>query len=334
MRSSWISAFTRRYQRVGPHLAREDGGMKASLGAGFRVGHWTDRSGETGCTVVLPPRGNVTSCDIRGSSPSSRELEHLHPDRKLTEVHAILLTGGSAFGLAAADGVVEWLAERGIGYQTPVTPVPIVAAAVIFDLGTGDPAVRPGPAAGRAACDAAADEVDAGLVGAGAGATVGKWAGFEHRQPGGLGIASVSREGHEVGALAVVNAVGDVLRADGSVLAGTTAPDPRYRSAPGPVADAATNTVLAVVAVRASLDKRDVRFLAARGSDGITSSVRPAHTRYDGDVVFASAAPSEREVTPRDLDVLGHMATEAVAAAVRAAVSAGRVPPSRTDPAS
>jgi L-aminopeptidase/D-esterase-like protein len=308
--------------------------VKASLGRGFRIGHWTDRSGETGCTVVLPPPGNVTSCDIRGSSPSSRELEHLHPDRKLTEVHAILFTGGSAFGLAAAEGVVAWLAERGIGYQTPVTPVPIVPAAVIFDLGTGDPTVRPGPDAGRGACDAAAEEADLGLVGAGAGATVGKWAGFEHRQPGGLGIARVSREGHDVGALAVVNSVGDVLRADGSVLAGTSAPDPRYITAPRAVADAPSNTVLALVAVQASLDKRDVRFLAARGSDGITSTVRPAHTRYDGDVVFACAGPSEGEVTPRDLDVLGHMATEAVAAAVRAAVSAGPVPPSRSDPAS
>lgn len=294
--------------------------METSLGFGFKVGHWTDTSGETGCTVVLPPAGNVTSCDIRGSSPSSRETEHLHPDRKLTEVHAILLTGGSAFGLAAAQGVVEWLAQRGIGYQTAVTTVPIVPAAVIFDLGSGDPSARPGPEAGRAACDAAAESAQIGSVGAGAGATVGKWAGFEHRSKGGLGIGRVERDGLEVSALAVVNAVGDVIAADGSVLAGTTTLDPSYSAPPRWQAEMPINTVLAVVATRASLDKRDARFLASRGSDGITVSVRPAHTRYDGDVVFACAAPGSETTSPGELDVLGHLATEAVAEAVRAAV--------------
>ncbi len=285
---------------------------------GYKVGHWTDPAAQTGCTVVLPPAGNVTSCDIRGSSPSSRETELLHPDRKLTEVHAVLLTGGSAFGLAAAQGVVEWLAERGIGYRTPVTSVPIVPAAVIFDLGSGDPATRPGPAAGRAACDAASEESEVGRVGAGAGATVGKWAGFDHRVPGGLGIAQVEDGGLRVSAIAVVNAVGDVIGSDGSVIAGTTAPRPRYQ-APAPAPDLPTSTVLALVAVKANLDKRDVRFLACRGSDGITVAIRPAHTRYDGDVVFATAAPGE-PATPAQLDVLGHLATQAVAAAVRNAV--------------
>jgi len=294
--------------------------MEGSLGFGFKVGHWTDATGATGCTVVLPPPGNVASCDIRGSSPSTRETEHLHPDRKLTEVHAVLLTGGSAFGLAAAQGVVEWLAERGLGYQTSVTPVPIVPAAVIFDLGSGDAAARPGPEAGRAACDAAADNAEIGAVGAGAGATVGKWAGFEYRSKAGLGIARAGREGREVSALAVVNAVGDVIAGDGSVLAGTSAPQPAYSAPPHPGHELSTNTVLAVVATRASLDKQSARFLASRGSDGITISVRPAHTRYDGDVVFAVAAPGSRTTSPAELDVLGHLATEAVADAVRAAV--------------
>lgn len=295
--------------------------MEASLGFGFKVGHWTDVDAETGCTVVLPPSGNVTSCDIRGASPSSRETELLHPDRKLTEVHAVLLTGGSAFGLAAAQGVVEWLAERGVGYPTAVTPVPIVPAAVIFDLGSGNPASRPGPAAGRAACEAAADAAEVGPVGAGTGATVGKWAGFEHRSRGGLGIGRAASAGLEVAALAVVNAVGDVISSDGSVLAGTTAPDPSYRPPARQEAGMPMNTVLAVVVTRASLDKRDARFLASRGSDGITISVRPAHTRYDGDVVFAIAAPGAALISPGELDVLGHLATEAVAEAVRAAVS-------------
>jgi L-aminopeptidase/D-esterase-like protein len=192
---------------------------------------------------------------------------------------------------------------------------------VIFDLGSGDAAARPGPEAGRAACDAAAENAEVGAIGAGAGATVGKWAGFEYRSKGGLGIGRAASEGREVSALAVVNAVGDVIADDGSVLAGTAAPQPAYRAPSRPGAELPTNTVLAVVATRASLDKQAARFLASRGSDGITTSVRPAHTRYDGDVVFAVIAPGNGPASPSELDVLGHLATEAVAAAVRAAVA-------------
>jgi L-aminopeptidase/D-esterase-like protein len=292
----------------------------ASLTPGFRVGHWTNPEAETGCSVILPPPGNVTSCDIRGSSPSSRELILLDPDRRLTEVHGIVLTGGSAFGLASAQGVVEWLAERGIGYQTPITPVPIVPAAVIFDLGAGDPAVRPGPDAGRSACEAATEEIETGRVGAGAGATCGKWAGIEYRAPGGLGVAHRKEGGAEVSALAVVNPVGDVIAEDGTVIAGTSSPDPQYRPPPPQRTAAAMNTVLCVVTTSASIDKREARWLAARGSDGIALSVRPAHTRYDGDVVFAVAAPPPKDSPEPNLDVLGMIATQAVAAAVRDAV--------------
>ena len=303
-------------------MSHPDGHRDAALSSGFEVGHWTDERARTGCTVVLPPLGNVTSCDIRGSSPSTRELAHLDPDRKLTEVHAILLTGGSAFGLAAADGVVEWLSERGVGYQTDLTPVPIVPAAVIFDLGAGDAAVRPGPAEGRAACEAASEAgVAGGPVGAGAGATVGKWAGRDFGVGGGLGIARIEESGEAVAALAVVNSVGDVLAEDGTVLAGTTAPDPVY-SPPLPDGDLPADTVLAILTTNAALDKRQVRWLAERGSDGITVSVSPAHTRYDGDVTFAVAAPTVAK-PPRsaNLDVLGFLATRAVAAAVRNAVT-------------
>jgi L-aminopeptidase/D-esterase-like protein len=308
--------------------------MSASLGAGWRIGHYSNHPARTGCTVLLPPRGMVASCDIRGASPSSRELALLDTDRRLTEVHAIVLTGGSAFGLAAADGVVAWLAERGIGYRTAITPVPIVPAAVIFDLGEGSDA-RPGPGEGRAACDAAVEgDVATGRVGAGTGATVGKWAGPEHSAPGGLGIASRRARGLEVAALVVVNAVGDVVAEDGSVIRGTSAPEARREGArmtgflPGPsgaargvTADAEIppSTVLAVVATDFRLDKRDVRWLAARGSDGITRSVQPAHTRYDGDVVFAASRLGGAGGSA--LDVLGELATEAVAAAVRAAVT-------------
>jgi L-aminopeptidase/D-esterase-like protein len=295
--------------------------MKKALGSDFRVGHWTDPEGRTGCTVVLPPPANVASCDIRGSSPSSRELTLLDPDRRLTEVHAVLLTGGSAFGLAAADGVMRWLEERGVGYETAVTPVPIVPAAVVFDLGVGESGRRPGPDAGRAACDAAtSDPVETGRVGAGAGATTGKWAGFEWHSPGGLGIHIATSEGAEVSALAVVNAVGDVISEDGSVLSGTQAPEPTYRPPPPRARDVPLNTVLAVVAVRASIDKREARFLASRGSDGITIAVRPAHTRYDGDVVFAVAVPDATS-EPANVDLLGMLATQAVAGAIRDAVS-------------
>ena len=291
-----------------------------SLGPGFLVGHWTASDASTGCTVVIPPKGNVTSCDIRGSSPSSRELEHLHPDRKMTEISAIVLTGGSAFGLAAADGALEWLAQEGIVYAPPGGPIPIVPAAVIFDAAAFAPGNRADAKAGRLACEAAVESpVETGRVGAGAGGTVGKWAGREFSAPGGLGIASAQAEGMEVRALAVVNSVGDIIDRDGSVVAGTSAPDPRWRGL-RETGGSPTNTVLAILTVDAKLDKRDVRFLASRGSDGITIAVRPAHTRYDGDVVFAVAAPPRDEAPPANLDILGHLATTAVAEAIRNAV--------------
>jgi L-aminopeptidase/D-esterase-like protein len=160
---------------------------------GWRVGHYTDMEARTGCTVLLPPRGTVASCEVRGSSPSSRELVMLHTDRRLTEIHGIVLAGGSAFGLAAADGVVAWLEERGVGYRTRNAIVPIVPAAVIYDLGHGRSEVRPRAEHGRRASeDAVEGPVATGRVGAGAGATVGKWAGFEHAVAGGLGIGTVA----------------------------------------------------------------------------------------------------------------------------------------------
>jgi L-aminopeptidase/D-esterase-like protein len=297
-----------------------------TLGFGFKVGHWTNDQGDSGCTVVLPPTGNVSSCDIRGSSPSSREVEHLHPDRRLTEIHAVLLTGGSAFGLAAADGVVAWLEEHRIGYATPIGPIPIVPGAVVFDVGTANPRSRPDAASGRAACEDAREEgIRTGRVGAGTGATVGKWAGREFASPGGVGIATSSDSGASVSAIAVVNAIGDVLAPDGTVLAGTTAESPEFvmpvrRDRQGDFLEADTfpsNTVLAVVATKASLDKRDARWLASRGSDGIAMTVRPAHTRYDGDVVFSVAAPGPEA----SIDLLGYLATQAVADAIRNAVT-------------
>jgi L-aminopeptidase/D-esterase-like protein len=293
---------------------------------GFKIGHYTDEANRTGCTVVLPPAGNVASCDVRGSSPSSRELVLLDPERRLTEVHAVLLTGGSAFGLAAADGVVAWLAEHDVGYDTPVARVPIVPAAVIFDLGSGNPDTRPGPQEGRAACEAAVSSgVATGPVGAGTGATVGKWGGFESAVRGGLGIGRAEAEGMTVAAVVVVNAVGDVVGSDGRSIAGSSLEDGRVRAPRRPDSEDAApgNTVLALVATHAQLDKPEVKWLAGRGSDGVTASVRPAHTRYDGDVCFAIAAPRPAGAAETNLDVLGVLATQAVAGAVRNAVQAG-----------
>ena len=296
------------------------GDMTARLGFGFKVGHWTHPTSETGCTVILPPPGNTASCDIRGASPGSRELVQLHPNRRLTEIHGVLLTGGSAFGLAAAHGVMEWLAERDVGYKTPVATIPIVPAAVVFDLSVASPESRPGPNEGRSACEAATEGgVATGRVGAGAGATVGKWAGLEYLTPGGIGIGRAEQDRYAVSAIAVVNAVGDVLAEDGSIIAGSTSPTPRWVIRPRAERGLPTNTVLAVVATDAPLDKREMRWLAARGSDGVTRTIRPAHTPYDGDVTFAITAPAD-EGSPPDLDILGPLAADAVADAVRNAV--------------
>lgn len=284
--------------------------------SGFKVGHWSDADARTGCTVVIPPPGTVGSCDVRGSAPGSRETLVLDPSLSVAEVTALLLTGGSAFGLAAADGVVRFLEEQGLGYETPAARVPIVPAAVIYDLGVSHGA-RPGPDAGYRAAEAAVEgPVATGRVGAGTGATVGKYKGFEHGIPGGLGVAHAREEGQTVAALAVVNAVGDIVAPDGTVLAGTSA-DADIGVTGGDL----LNTVLVVVATRATMSKAEAHYLAARGSDGITVAVRPAHTRFDGDICFALAAPDGEPVDRVALNHLGMLAARASAAAIRAAVS-------------
>ncbi len=272
---------------------------------GVRVGHWTDRAGATGCTVVIPPPGTVGSGEVRGGAPGTRETDLLRPGMLVQEVHAVLLTGGSAFGLAAADGVVRWLEERGIGFDAQLARVPIVPAAVVFDLAVGDPKARPGPDAGYAACEAASDEVPEGRVGAGTGATVGA----DHA-PGGVGTASVSDEGAMVGALAVVNAYGAVVDDDGRPVAGEV-PDPDAAPAwPG------TSTVLGVVATDAGLSKERAHLLAVAAHDGLARAVRPAHTMWDGDTVFTLATGGTDAPQP----ALERMAEVALAEAIRRAV--------------
>ncbi len=284
---------------------------------GFAVGHWTGTG--TGVTVLRCPEGTVGSGEVRGGAPATRELALLDPVRTVQHVDAVVFSGGSAFGLAAADGVMAWLADAGRGVPTPGGPVPIVPAASIFDL-VASGGERPGPDAGRRAIEASVEHAgDAapparGRVGAGRGATVGMWRGVEHSVPGGLGMASATVDGATIGALAVVNALGDVIGDDGTVLAGSTAP-PGTQPFATPVLDRGATT-LVVVATDARATKLDCQLLAQSGHHGLALAIRPSHTRYDGDVVIAVAGGT-REA---QLDRLRVAATEVVAAAIRDAV--------------
>jgi len=282
--------------------------------AGIEVGHWTDREAMTGCTVVVLPEPNVVAAEARGAAPGTREYALLQHGMRVEQAQAILLTGGSAFGLAAADGVMRGLEADGRGHETPVGRVPIVPAAVVFDL-FPDFSARPGPDQGEAAYRAASDEpVMAGLIGAGTGATIAKWRGFEERRPGGLGSA-IRRTGDAlVGALAVVNSVGDVFTVSGEPLTGGE----HEPGDPNLVPEAFTNTTLVVVATDASLSRADAGRLGVRAHDAMAVCVRPAHTRYDGDIVFSVSCG---EVTA-DVDALAEAAFGATAAAIENAVRA------------
>jgi L-aminopeptidase/D-esterase-like protein len=308
------------------------------------VGHWTDPVGLTGCTVVVPPPGNVAAASVRGGGPGTRETDLLQPQAHVESVSAVLLTGGSAFGLAAAQGVVDWCERRGLGYGRFGRPIPIVPAAVLFDLMVGDWEARPGPAEGEAACLAAVTaEGPLGNVGAGMGATVGKTAGPDHMTKGGLGWSVVEAGPVTVGALVAVNAGGDVLDEDGTVLAGARVPGGartalRERlaaptlAAPGdgevpPIGDAGIrsepvppggSTTLAVVATNATLTKGEVHRVAVQAHDGMARAIFPVHTSYDGDTVFALAVPR----VPAAMDLVAFLAEEALAAAIRAGVRA------------
>ncbi|MCW2781978.1 MAG: peptidase [Marmoricola sp.] len=289
---------------------------------GIRVGHWTDPVGLTGCTVVLAPdEGAVASVDVRGAAPGTRETDLLRPGRTVDRVHAILLAGGSAFGLAAADGVMGHLAEKGIGFPTGVRNVPIVSAAVLFDLGVGDPNATPDAAAGRHACIDAEPESPCGngRFGAGTGATVGKLLGPDQAAPGGIGTASVELPGGGIiGALAAVNAVGDIVAADGTPIAGPgdivetlLANGLSMPAAPG------ENTTLVVVATNVGLDKTQAHRLSEVVHDGFAHAIRPVHTALDGDTAFVLSTGIAME-NPVVLEIA---AVEVVARAIRNAVS-------------
>jgi L-aminopeptidase/D-esterase-like protein len=256
---------------------------------GITVGHWSDVSALTGCTVVLPPRGTVASCEVRGGAPGTRGTDMLQPGTLIEEAHAIVLTGGSAFGLATAGGVERYLEERGIGSEIGPVLVPSVAAAVIFDLGVGDPTRRPGSDEGYAACLAASTEVPEGRVGAGTGATVAKLWGPIRGVPGGIGTWAVGDGDLVVGALFIVNAVGEVVDEDGSVLAGPRLEPGERREDLLEWMRVSSNTTIGVVATNAMLTKPEARKLAGAAHDAIDMAIRPAHTIFDGDTVFTLA---------------------------------------------
>jgi len=301
--------------------------------AGIQVGHFTNEEAATGCTVVLCPEGAVAGVDVRGSAPGTRETDLMRPGNLVQQVHGILLSGGSAFGLDAASGVMRYLEEKGIGFHIGPGVVPIVPAAIIFDLGFVTHIVRPGPEEGYAAClNATEQPPEEGSVGAGTGATVGKVLGRALSTKGGLGTSSIQLGNIVVGALAVVNALGDIVDPNtNQVMAGPrdeenkkffrtvdVLANPRSELEPQ---TSPTNTTLAVVATNASLNKEQANKLAQIGHDGLALAVRPCHSMADGDVVFALATgKSDAEV---DMRQLCSTATLAVAqAVVRAAVMA------------
>jgi L-aminopeptidase/D-esterase-like protein len=297
--------------------------------AGIEVGHFTDPRRPTGCSVVIARQGAVGGCDVRGAAPGTRETDLLAPGNLVETVHAVVLSGGSAWGLDSAGGVMRWLDEQGIGLAVGPARVPIVPAAVLFDLHVGDPAIRPDAAAGHAACVAASREPPAqGNVGAGAGAVVGKVFGVGRGMKGGIGTASVTVDGITVGALIACNALGDVVDPDtGAVIAGARTPDGRSLldtrrallagEAPASIA-IGSNTTIGVVATDAVLTKPQAGRLATVAHDGLARAINPAHTMLDGDTLFALATGASGRTA--DMLVLATMAAEAVARAVVRAV--------------
>jgi len=272
---------------------------------GVAVGHWSDQAGRTGCTVVLVPEGTVASVEVRGGGPASRELALLEPNRHVTAIDAVVLTGGSAYGLAAADGVMRFLEQAGRGYVTPAARVPIVPTMGVYDLAVGDASVRPDAAAGRAAAEAASSEGhDVGVVGAGTGCTTGKWLGRERAVAGGLVAASQRVGGVTVACLVAVNAVGSVGHA------ATLDDDGAVQGVLGR-SGAGENTTIGVVATSARLDKVACRLLAESAHDGLARAVFPTHTRFDGDAFVACATASETGGDPVGIDAL-RMATTVV----------------------
>ena len=277
---------------------------------GVRVGHWTNQLARTGCTVILLPKGGaVASVEVRGGAPGTRETALLEPEKSVKQIHALLFSGGSAFGLAAATGVVDFLEGQGEGVQTPAAKVPIVPTAVIYDLAVGDSSVRPNADSGMAACHAASsDPVQGGRVGAGTGAMVGKVFGLEFAQAGGLGNAALKIGGFTIAALVVANATGDIINESGQVIAGAQRKD---GSRPSRLESLErmmqtdqiaflehTNTTLVAVGTDAPLTKLECYRLAQAAQMGLARGTRPSHTPFDGDTAFAFSVTQITPATP------------------------------------
>ena len=297
---------------------------------GIKVGHASDAANLTGCTVILCPEGTIGSGDVRGLAPGSRESVLLSPEKHVSRVDAIVLTGGSAFGLAAADGVMRYLETAGIGYYTPFARVPIVPGAVVYDLNLSGGKIRPNAEMGFQACKAAVvSEAPSGNVGVGTGVTVGKWAGGEFMMKGGFGMASIEttlKNGQRmvVAAGAVTNCFGDVLDSDGHVLAGARTANGEWLATRMPLRSSIelepppslTNTTLVVVATNANLTKVDAYRLAQRAHDGMAIAIRPVHTIYDGDTAFALGTGK----VDAPYDFVSNAGVEVVAEAIRNSV--------------
>jgi L-aminopeptidase/D-esterase-like protein len=287
--------------------------------------------GWTGCTVVLAPDGCVSAAEVRGGGPGTREGDLLEPASSVDGAHAVLLAGGSAFGLAAADGVVRYLEERQVGLHTRVALVPLVAGAVVYDLALGSPKARPDAAAGYAACEAAVPAVERGSVGAGTGCTVGKLLGPDCWTKGGLGLATIElSDGATVSALAVVNAFGEVIAEDGSVLAGMRREDGYVRTVEllqqgvRPRRPWRESTTLVCVLTDARLTKTDAWRVARAASAGVARAVVPSATSFDGDVAYCFASCH----VDADPFVVATLAADVVSAAIRDGVRSATGAPS------
>ncbi len=292
---------------------------------GIKLGHYTETRRPTGCTVVLTEAGAIAGVDVRGASPGTRETDLLNPINSVEKVHGIVLAGGSAFGLEAADGVMQYLEEQKVGYPTRVGRVPIVPAAILYDLDLGDARIRPDKRSGYLACKAAKTHpCEEGNVGAGTGATVGKLFGIDRAMKSGLGTAAIRVGPHTVAALVAVNAVGDVLDpATGVILAGARTADGKKlansmellrKGHYGNVKQSSENTTIGVVATNAVLSKVQASKIAQMAHDGLARSINPVHTPLDGDTLFAIATGTVSAAI--NLTLLGALAAEVVTQAV------------------
>lgn len=303
---------------------------------GIRIGQTEDPDGGTGCTVFLSEAGMAAGMDVRGGGPASRESELLKPLAAAQEIHAIVLAGGSAFGLGAADGVMQYLEERGIGFDVGVTKVPLVCQSDLFDLTAGDPGARPDRAMGYEACLRAEEEnYRDGNYGAGCGATVGKFAGMDYCMKSGIGSCALQVGELQVGAVVAVNALGDIYDwRSGQKLAGLLAEDRRSfrRTEDLMYADTRTvenkftgNTTIGVVITNADFQKASLCKIAGMAHDGYARSIRPVHTTADGDSIYAvSVGDAEGKKVSADQDLVGTLAAEVMSEAITAAVKSAR----------